>query len=189
LAGISLGLEQAERLAQRDAASTGSLLAELRSDTAGCVDEIRRIVADLRPPDLDQSGLAEALRHHAELLTTRSQGALSVVLEEDSLPGLPPAVEVAAYRIATEAVTNVVRHAGATTCTIGLTSSNGPGPPTVRLVVADNGSGTPPDRSGNGLATMRERAEELGGSCTVTFRPGRGTTVEALIPTLTGGTS
>ncbi len=189
LAGISLGLEQAERLAHRDSASTGALLAELRSDTAGCVDEIRRIVTDLRPPDLDQSGLAEALRHHAELLTTRSQGAFSVMVEDGSLPDLPPAVEVAAYRIATEAVTNVVRHAGATTCTIGLTSSNGPGRPTVRLVIADDGSGRPPDGSGNGLATMRERAEELGGTCTVTFRPGEGTTVEALIPTLAGGTA
>ena len=189
LAGISLGLEQAEKVAQRDPASIGPLLAELRSDTAACVDEIRRIVADLRPPDLDQSGLADALRHHAGLLTARSQGSFTVRLEDGSLPELPPAVEVAAYRIATEAVTNAVRHAGATTCTIGLTSSNGPGPAAVRLVVADDGSGRPPDRSGNGLATMRERAEELGGTCTVTFRPGHGTTVEALIPTLTGGAS
>jgi signal transduction histidine kinase len=178
LAGISLGLEQAERLAQRDAASTGSLLAELRSDTAGCVDEIRRIVADLRPPDLDQSGLAEALRHHAELLTTRSQGALSVVLEEDSLPGLPPAVEVAAYRIATEALTNVARHAAARTCTLRLTVAAA-----LTLEIIDDGIGLPEGyQAGVGLSSMRERAAELGGSLLVERRSMGGTRVLAQLP-------
>jgi signal transduction histidine kinase len=188
LAGISLGLEQAEKVSHRDPDTTGALLAELRVDTTACVDEVRRIVADLRPPALDQSGLTEALRRHAELLTTRSNGAFTVVVEDGALPDLPPAVEVAAYRIVTEAVTNVVRHAGATTCTIALSSSDGPGR-AVHLRVSDDGSGAPPDGSGNGLTTMRERAEELGGTCTVTFRPGRGTTVEAVLPTLAGVTA
>jgi signal transduction histidine kinase len=186
LAGISLGLEQAEKVRHRDPESTGALLAELRNDTTACVDEVRRIVSDLRPPALDQSGLAEALRRHAQLLTSRSNGGLTVVVEDGSLPELPPAVEVAAYRIATEAATNVMRHAGAGRCTIALSSSDGPGRAALRLTVSDDGSGTPPERSGNGLTTMRERAEELGGTCTVTFRPGHGTTVEAVIPTLVG---
>jgi signal transduction histidine kinase len=183
LAGIALGLEKAQRVVARDPGGTGSLLEELRSDTSTCVDEVRRIVADLRPPALDQGGLAEALRRHAELLTSRSNGALRVGLDDAGLPELPPAVEVAAYRIATEALTNTVRHSSATTCRIGLAPDGGPGHPALHLTVVDNGSGTPPAATGNGLQTMRERAEELGGTCTVTFRPGEGTRVDASLPT------
>jgi signal transduction histidine kinase len=189
LAGISLGLEQAAKVVHRDTGATGVLLAELRGDATACVDEVRRIVADLRPPALDQGGLTEALRHHAELLTARSGGALAVSLSGDVLPDLPPAVEVAAYRIATEALTNAVRHAHASTCRVTLVPTSGTGRPSLHLTVADDGTGTPPDGIGNGLSTMRERAEELGGTCTVTFRPGHGTTVEAVLPTLAGVTT
>ena len=183
LAGISLGLETAEKVAARDPAATGALLGELRADTTACVDEVRRIVADLRPAALDEGGLAEALRRHAQLLTSRSNGALEVGLDDAGLPELPPAVEVAAYRIVTEALTNTVRHASATTCRIGLEPDGAPGHASLHITVTDNGSGTPPSTTGNGLHTMRERAEELGGTCTVTFRPGRGTRVEASLPT------
>jgi signal transduction histidine kinase len=186
LAGISLGLEKAEKVVARDIGETRMLLGELRSDATACVDEVRRIVADLRPPALDQSGLAEALRRHAELLTSRSNGALEVTLEDEGVPELPPAVEVAAYRIVTEALTNTVRHASATTCRVGIGPGVGPGRPTLRLTVTDDGSGAPPVVAGNGLQTMRERAEELGGTCTVTFSPGRGTRVDARLPTMAG---
>jgi signal transduction histidine kinase len=186
LAGISLGLEKAEKVVVRDVRETRALLGELRGDATACVDEVRRIVADLRPPALDQSGLADALRRHAELLTSRSNGSLEVTLDDHGLPELPPAVEVAAYRIVTEALTNTVRHASATACRVGLGPGNGSGRPTLHLTITDDGTGTPPAATGNGLQTMRERAEELGGTCTVTFRPGRGTQVEALLPTMVG---
>ena len=151
LAGISLGLEKAAKVAARDPAATGSLLGELRVDTSACLDEVRRIVADLRPPALDQDGLAGALRRHAELLTSRSNGALDVGLDDGSLPELPPAVEVAAYRIVTEALTNTVRHASATTCRIGLRVDGDPDHAALRLTVADNGSGhrRPPAATGS----------------------------------------
>ena len=111
---------------------------------------------------------------------------MEVSLVDEAVPDLPPAVEVAAYRIVTEALTNVVRHAQATTCRVGLAAMDGTGRPALHLTVVDDGSGAPPNGVGNGLSTMRERAEELGGTCTVTFRPGQGTTVEALLPTMAG---
>ena len=94
------------------------------------------------------------------------------------MPHLPAAVEVAAYRIATEAMTNVVRHADAGHCRVRL-SLNG----NLFLEVEDDGRGLPAAyRIGVGLRSMRERAAELGGSCVVEARPGGGTLVRAQLP-------
>jgi signal transduction histidine kinase len=94
---------------------------------------------------------------------------------------LPAAVEVSAYRIAVEAVTNVVRHAGARTCTVALDRDECG----LVVTVADDGNGVPAPRiggpGGNGMATMRKRAEELGGAVTVNRSVG-GTTVTARLP-------
>ena len=96
----------------------------------------------------------------------------------EQLPPLPAAVEVAVYRIALEALTNVARHAQARTCRIELSLHEG-----LQVVVADDGTGLAPDRSvGVGLASMRERAEELGGSCVVDQAPGGGARVTARLP-------
>jgi two-component system, NarL family, sensor kinase len=178
LAGISLGLETADRVVVRDRAAASALLQELRSDVTDCVDEVRRIVADLRPPTLD-AGLVSAVRHQADLLTTRSGGRLVItVAAPDGSGELPPALEVAAYRIATEAMTNALRHAHATCCQVHIQyDEHG-----LLLRVADDGSGEPPLAAGTGLTSMRERAEELGGVCKVTFRPGAGTEVSASLP-------
>ncbi|NES27944.1 hypothetical protein GCE86_09745 [Micromonospora terminaliae] len=179
LAGITLGLETAARRAHRDGPEAGPLLAELREQCAACVEEVRRIVADLRPPTLDQGGLVDALRRHAEVFNAATT-APTVLVEED-LPGrpygLPAAVEVAAYRIALEAMTNAVRHAGARTCRVSVSQHDA-----LLITVWDDGSGVAPAAFGVGLASMRERAEELGGRCTVTFRQGQGTQVEAVLP-------
>jgi two-component system, NarL family, sensor kinase len=179
LAGITLRLETAGRAADRDARSAVPLLQTLREQTAACVEEVRRIVADLRPPTLDQVGLVGALRQHAELLNTSTAApVISVeVAPNASLPALPAAAEVAAYRIALEAMTNAARHSGGRSCKVGIHHDD-----TLRVTVHDDGCGGPPARLGVGLASMRERAEELGGRCTVTFRPGRGTNVEAVLP-------
>ncbi len=96
------------------------------------------------------------------------------------LPPLPPDADAAAYRIVTEAVTNVVRHSGATTCRVGLTSE----PDGLHLVVEDDGNGLPAQpRDGVGLVSMRRRAAELGGTWTVSPRVGGGTRVEVVLPT------
>jgi signal transduction histidine kinase len=97
------------------------------------------------------------------------------------LPALPAAVEVAAYRIAAEALTNTVQHAAAHTC--DLTVSVDPGANAVLVEVCDDGCGLTPDRpAGVGLGSMRERAAELGGRCDIDATPHGGTRVRATLP-------
>ena len=96
----------------------------------------------------------------------------------ETLPSLPAAVEVAAYRIGCEALTNVIRHARATTCHIRLTLDDA-----LHIEVVDDGAGfTDERRVGVGLISMRERAEELGGTCLITAAPGHGVRVLATLP-------
>lgn len=176
LAGMALGLQSMQRSASSDeqAALAGDLLAQARQS----LDEVRRMARDLRPAPLDELGLAEALRHHAQMARRMSGGRPDVhVVIHGELPELPAAVEVAAYRITQEAVENSTRHAHAATCWVEL-SVNG----SLVVSVRDDGAGIAPRQYGAGLRSMRERADELGGSCTVAFRPGIGTTVLAQLP-------
>jgi signal transduction histidine kinase len=141
--------------------------------------DVRRLVEDLRPPDLDQLGLVGALRHQAGKVTERDSG-LAVEVAGEGLPDLPAAVEVAAYRIATEALTNVGRHADARTCRIVL-SMHDPG--RLCVEIEDDGVGLGGGRpDGVGLTAMRERATELGGSLQVRRRERGGTLVSARLP-------
>jgi signal transduction histidine kinase len=178
LAGITMQLDAARRLTRRDRDAAGRLLQHLREQTQAAIADIRRLVYELRPPALDDLGLTGALAQHAAACSTA--GGLQVSVDADpGLPTLPAAVEVAAYRIATEAVTNVTRHADARTATVSLTASHG----MLRVEVTDNGRGVSPvHRVGVGLTSMRERAEELGGSCTLRPLPGGGTIVSAQLP-------
>jgi signal transduction histidine kinase len=151
----------------------------LREDLRATVLEVRRVVEGLRPPALDELGLPTALAHVGNRLTAGSGVALD--LRTGDLPPLSAAVEVAAYRIVAEAVTNVVRHAGATTCCVTVEVAG----PLLRITVSDDGCGlgAAADNTGNGLLTMRERAAELRGRFRVTGAPGAtGTTVVAELP-------
>ena len=97
----------------------------------------------------------------------------------DALPPLPAAVEVAAYRVAQEAVANCRQHAGASTCRVALAAVN----QELRLEIQDDGRGLPPAvEAGIGLTSMRERAAELGGECRIDSSPGRGVSVSAVFP-------
>jgi signal transduction histidine kinase len=138
-------------------------------------------VEGLRPPAVDELGLVGALTQQA----TRMHGAdghpLAVRVDVPvPLPALPAAVEVAAYRIVAEAVTNVVRHAAATTCCITLDVVGR----VLRIGVTDDGGGLDPAAvgSGSGLQTMRERAEELRGRLRVTGGPGTSVVAELPLP-------
>jgi signal transduction histidine kinase len=135
-------------------------------------------VADLRPSELD-GGLVPALRRFAAAVTERSGGTLLVELDAPTVPlRLPDRVEVTTYRITTEAVTNVVRHAEAARCCIRVVVGR-----TLRLEVVDDGRGMPPSPvPGIGCESMVRRAAELGGTCSVTSRPDGGTTVLAELP-------
>ena len=145
---------------------------------------MRRLVDGLRPPALDQLGLVTALRQRAEEGAggTPRSGRHRLqwrVVADGEVDPLPAAVEVAAYRIVLEAVTNAIRHSNAESCTVRLRRESG----TLVVVVRDDGTGLVSAQGlGVGLISMRERAEELGGSCTVTSGDGGGTAVEARLP-------
>jgi signal transduction histidine kinase len=178
LAGLNVQAGTIRRLIPSDPDAADELVVELREELRGAISDIRRLVYDLRPPALDDLGLVEALRQLAERYDSKDAPLRVVVEVPEDLPNLPAAVEVAVYRITQEALTNVARHARATTCVVRLAVNDD-----VALEIVDDGVGIPSGRSaGVGLSSMHERAEELGGSCTVEISPGGGTRVLASLP-------
>jgi signal transduction histidine kinase len=170
-------------LLAHDPVAADALLAKLKQQTRSAVTDIRRLVYDLRPPALDDLGLVSALRESAAhyQIAGNGQELLVSIDAPESLPPFPAAVEVAAYRIAQEALTNVTRHAHARTCDIKLEVDDIGR--RLRLEICDDGQGIAPDQpSGVGLHSMRERAAELGGTCVVTSTQGSGTRVRVELP-------
>jgi signal transduction histidine kinase len=164
LAGLTLKTETARAQLPPGSDGASRQLHDLSEEIRRTVVDVRRLVEGLRPPALDELGLAGACAQAVDRLTAGVDLAVSVHARGD-LPALPAAVEVAAYRIVVEAVTNTVRHASARHCEVSLVLS----PAGLAVTVTDDGTGfrTPGDH-GNGLAIMRERAEELGGTASVT---------------------
>jgi signal transduction histidine kinase len=155
-----------------------ALVDALRAELRDTVNEVRRVVEGLRPPALDELGLVGALREAANRLSAGT--GLAVTIDAGDVPPLPAAVEVAVYRIATEAMTNVVKHARAARCVVTIAMLPGE----LRLSVRDDGLGLHgDDGGGHGLRTMRERAEELRGRFAVgAATDGCGSLVEARLP-------
>jgi signal transduction histidine kinase len=153
----------------------------LKTQSKTAVQDIRRLVYELRPPALDELGLVGALK---DGVARQSRSGLSITVNApDQLPPLPAAVEVAAYRVAQEAVTNVVRHARAAVCQVELTLNCEKDKRELCLEVRDDGRGLPADyHLGVGLQSMRERAAELGGSCRIESQEGGGVWVTAVFP-------
>lgn len=177
LAAMSFKLDAIHNLADRDAGTVKKLVTELKMQMQEALGDIRRIAYDLRPPALDELGLVGALKAH---ITSHNQvQGLQITLEApENPPPLPAAIEVAAYRIALEAMTNVSRHAGARHCCVRLSLPND-----LCLEVTDDGRGMAGSvRAGVGLTSMRERAEELGGMCVAETLPQGGTGVKARLP-------
>jgi signal transduction histidine kinase len=174
LAGMSLGLQALA--GQRGGPDTpaGLLVRRLRSETDTAVRDIRRIIEDLRPTALDTAGLTQAVESHASTLAL----TLPVEVTATSLPVLAPDVEVAAYRIITEALTNTARHAHARYARVTITADEA-----LHIAVHDDGCGIPAaaPATGLGLASMRRRAETLGGGLVVDSTGG-GTTIIATLP-------
>jgi len=175
LSSQTLTLAAARQLLHQQPAEADALLAEAITHAQAAVTDIRRVVYDLRPPALDDLGLAGALR--AQAAEFGASGVHFTVSTPERLPPLPAAVEVACYRIAQEALTNVVRHAQAQHCALSLALDGG-----LSLEVADDGRGLSGNRAGVGLSSMRERAAELGGQCLITPGPAGGTRVLARLP-------
>ncbi|ONH26562.1 sensor histidine kinase [Pseudofrankia asymbiotica] len=179
MTGVAYSADAARNLVPVDPDRAQAVLADLRSDTAAAITEIRRIVYGLRPPALDELGLVAAIRQGCNRLRAADGRALAVAVEAPGeLPPLPAAVEVAAYRIVLEAVTNAARHSGSADVWLRVEARAD------RLVLAvrDGGRGAAADwRPGVGLQSMRERAEQVGGS--VTAGPGpAGGEVHAELP-------
>lgn len=180
LAAHTLKVGRARRLMTQSPQTADDILGDLEADLATSLSEIRRLVAALRPPILDQLGLVGAVREFVYSLSTVTEDGTRFTLEASpTLATLPAAVEVAGYRIATEAMTNVSRHAKAATCSVVIDEGDG----CLQLCISDDGIGLPADiRFGVGLTSMRERAEEIGGS--IQFLPiePAGTRVSVRLP-------
>ena len=175
LAALALHVETARDIAADDPEATRKLLDRLVPRLNAAVADVRALVHELRPPMLDELGLAAAVRELGDRLST---GTTRVRVSADEITGLPAAVEVAAYHIAGEATGNAVRHAGAGTVAVRVRDADG----CVCIEVADDGCGLPDQvRPGVGTSSMRERAEELGGQLRIDSGPA-GTTVTALLP-------
>jgi signal transduction histidine kinase len=176
LAGLTLKAETAQALLPTAAVAAEGQLGELVEQIRGVVLDVRRLVEGLRPPALDELGLVGACTQATQRLAAAA--GLPLSMDAADLPALPAATEVAAYRIVVEAVTNVARHSGARACQVSM-SVTGPG---LILSVVDDGHGLPGTPSpGNGMAIMRERAEELGGHLIVAPAT-PGLRVEARLP-------
>lgn len=180
--GIELGVLETtlpENISER---SRGRL-SEMRRLVAGTVGEIRGVMTELRPPALQEYGLLPALRQHAAEFEQRTAIRTSVAMAGRE-GRLGRDIELALFRIAQEALTNVAKHAGASHVHIELSNADA----MVRMAVSDDGSGfaeregaRAAARGGWGLPAMRERTEALGGSLRIEF-PGKGTRLEVDIP-------
>jgi signal transduction histidine kinase len=181
LAGIGLSADAASRVLGRDPEAAAALLARVVAEARASTETVRRLLADLRPPGLAELGLVAALEERARQLSRPGEFDIQLRIAE-SLAPLAPGVEVAAYRIAVEALTNAARHSGGRHCRLELTTDQ-----LLRLTVTDDGHGLhSPNGEGVGIRTMRERARELGGRLTIEAADGQGLQVVAELPTLQG---
>jgi signal transduction histidine kinase len=177
LSGVVFRIESGRLLVADDPEAADRALEVARTQVQDVIADVRRLVHDLRPPALDDLGLLGALRQQATALTT--PGFAVHLNATDDLGDLPAAVEVAAYRVVGEAVTNAVRHARATRCDVALRTSDGQ----LHVEVRDDGVGVPETAvAGVGLVSLRERVAELGGGAEVACPPSGGTTVRAWLP-------
>ncbi len=178
LTSVTFQLDAASNLLERDPQAVKTLLRELKDQMQGSIADIRRLVYNLRPPILDEWGLVPAVRE--QVAQYQLNQVQVIVAAPEALPPLSAALEVAAYRIALEALSNVIRHAQATTCTIRFDLEN----EALIIEVLDDGKGLPGDlHAGVGINAMRERAAELGGTFRIERHAGwGGTRVVASLP-------
>ncbi|WP_052703098.1 GAF domain-containing sensor histidine kinase [Paenibacillus beijingensis] len=194
LAALALNAATARKYVEKDPAEAVAMLDDLRQVIRTTVEDIRLLVNDLRPPALDQLGLVGAIRTRMDemakptrLISSEDGGKpLRFELEfPPMLPALRAGVEVAAYRIVTESMVNVVKHAEATVCKVRLSITDAD---RLFIEVVDDGIGTAKSQTGFtlsggiGLLSMRERAAEIGGECGIERPAAGGTRIWAVLP-------
>ncbi len=177
LASQTLSLEAISQLMKTNPDKAQALLKAVQAQADEAIQDVRRLVYDLRPPALDDLGLAGALE---QVISRYENADLHIVLSIIDLPDeLPAAIETAFFRIAQEALTNVVRHSQANRCTLRIYTTHG----VIQMDIEDNGRGIPDNyQSGVGLHAMRERASELGGETNIHNKSTGGTLVNISIP-------
>jgi two-component system NarL family sensor kinase len=157
LTGAALKADSIGLAARHRPERAESLANELAEQLRQSVEAVRRLAYGLRPAALDELGLVGALREEGDRL-----GPVRVIVEApESMPILPSSVEVPAYRIAAEALTNVVRHSDAKLASVRLATDDG----TLKMIIADDGSSNGPWSPGLGLTSIQLRASEVGGVC------------------------
>jgi PAS domain S-box-containing protein len=175
LFSMTLVSRSVEMLLEKDPAGAREQLGQLRELQREALAEMRALIFELRPGNLEQDGLVRALKTHASALQGRL--GLPIVVESDLADRLPLPAEEVLYRIAQEALHNVVKHAAARRIRVDVRHDAGG----VRLRVEDDGKGFDPERVPDGhlgLAGMRARADRIGAEFSCASRPGEGTTVE-----------
>jgi signal transduction histidine kinase len=163
--------------------AAGARAASLRAELEDLAHVVRRVANHLHPAFLEREGLVPALRSLAAEMTERSGVALQVVEEPGTVPlSATPDQALVAFRVAQEAVANLVRHSGASAGEVHVRA----GPDSFELEITDRGHGFAPEqrwKTGHlGLISMAERAEAAGGRLTVTSLPGDGTVVRLRLP-------
>ena len=184
LAAIRISLATAlQNKGERREALIESAAEEAMAQLEGQINELNRLINDLRPAALERLGLAGALQALAEETGARGDLEVEVRIDIEDAPGGDE--ERLVYRLVQESLTNVVKHAGASRVEVGVRQEGGK----IEIGVRDDGEGFEPEAStpGRGLLGMRERIELLGGRIAVTSTPDGGTEISATVPLGEGG--
>jgi signal transduction histidine kinase len=183
LASQGLKLAAVKQFLESNPSAAIPLLDQVMAQNKSIVDDVRRLVYGLRPPALDELGLVAAIRDSVASMDGKSQLQIEIAEPAEGLPPLSAAVEVAAYRIVLEALTNVIRHAQAKHCAIRFSVSHNGSSHELQIEIQDEGKGLSETyRAGVGLRSMRERAEEIGGTCVIESNARQGTCVSVKVP-------
>jgi signal transduction histidine kinase len=176
---VSLGLEL--RLAQSTVPAglpeLGTKIGRVAGELNGVVEDLREIARGIHPAILSDGGLGPALR------TLARRAAIAVELDVAAIARLPEPIEVAAYYVVSEALTNATRHAHASVVEVDAEASGR----TLRVCVRDDGVGGADPLQGSGLVGLKDRIDALGGTFSMDSPPGRGTTVSCELPVMVGG--
>ena len=182
LTAVRLKVDAALQLLNQRPQRAAEILDSASSDIGSVLDEVRRLVDGLRPATLDRMTLGAAIQQRADELSAHSPGLSITVVEAEELDHLQPGVDVAVYRLVSEAMNNVVRHAAATSCEVSVSVRRDE----IVIDVIDDGSGPIAERSdGVGLSSMAARAAEVGGYLVAGAHTERGYRVQAIIPRAT----
>ncbi len=183
LFSISLGLELCKKQVLRDPEAVALRLEELQAHLNTSMSELRRFIYDLRPMKLAELGLIGAVEFWLSEIT-QGKGVRGRLLVQGALPRMSPSEEACLYRVAKEAVSNAIRHAGATSVEVVIT----PAHDVVTLTVRDDGKGFDVadvlhgGTKGLGLQSLTERMRREGGELSIESSPEAGTTIAARLP-------